>query len=235
MSGPNSLLLTLSSFQKSHHPLELWTVVADRKGDLALRAHLSARPSGESFAEIQRRARGRVQPQPPLAGAALDRCDPGSTGRHSHPLGSREIFNLWWCRPVAVGHFFEQSGEAFLVVTGRKALVEAQAQQRLGKVSLRQLEIHPQPQFHLSMDSRWTALELCHRLLEELAVGLETNRFEKAVLLSAKQVAGAADLEVEVREAEAEVPENMQRRGVQTVRHARAAGRAGRDRNDQRG
>ena len=47
------------------------------------------------------------------------------------------------------------------------------------------------------------ALEFANRLLEELGVHLEADRLDVPALLAAEQVAGAADLEVERRDAEA--------------------------------
>ena len=47
------------------------------------------------------------------------------------------------------------------------------------------------------------ALQFANRLLEELGVHLEADRLDVAALLATKQVTGAADLEVERRDAEA--------------------------------
>ena len=58
------------------------------------------------------------------------------------------------------------------------------------------------------------ALELPDRLLEQLHVHVEADRLDVAALLAAEQVAGAADLEVERRDAEAaaEIAELADRR-----------------------
>src|SRR5205814_6118045 len=67
----------------------------------------------------------------------------------------------------------------------------------------RQIEVHLRGREHVADDSLFRAgAQLRNRALEHLQVHLETHRGDRAVLLSPKEVARAADLEVAERDLE---------------------------------
>ena len=90
-----------------------------------------------------------------------------------------------------------------VVAAARQALVEHQALAHVGDVVLGQARGHRQADLRVDLGLVRLAAQLVDRLLEHLHVGLVADGGEVARLLGAEQVAGAADLEVEVREAEA--------------------------------
>ena len=85
-------------------------------------------------------------------------------------------------------------------------------------------------ELHVRVDllARRLALQLAHRLVEELRVELEADRLDLAGLVLAEQVARAADLEIVARdlEARAELGEALQHLEplLRVLRHGRRAG-----------
>ena len=137
-------------------------------------------------------------------GAAPDLDDAGSLDTAPEALVEEQLVELRWCRAKAVGELFAQAIE-LLVGAGRgDVAVDHEAQRLLGDEALWQPEVEAEVQLDGGRRRRRRlAAQLGDRLLEQVAVGLEADRAQVAVLLGAEQVAGAADLEVARGDAEA--------------------------------
>ncbi len=85
----------------------------------------------------------------------------------------------------------------------RHAAVDGQALVHVGDVGLVDPQVDAQVDRRADVVLDLLALQLLDRLLEELHVHVEADGFDVAALLAAEEVAGAADLEVQRRDAEA--------------------------------
>src|SRR5207244_2614997 len=117
-------------------------------------------------------------------------------------------------RTVTVRRFLEHTLDLFFAPRGRDLAVEHQPLVHVRDVRVIDTQINAQVDRGTDVVLELFTLELPDRLLEELHVHLEANRIDLPALLAAQQIAGAANLEVERRDAEAaaEVAELFDRR-----------------------